>query len=170
MRSRRSVLLLGCLVVGLGLGASTVFAASAPNAAHLTKDCATFSGVAPTYCTIKTSNIGPIAPGTKVWYLGPVVANTYFLSSDVTLEAGAGNTAIGYCIFKTQASSVIPVGLCTFWKGTGALTGFTAVLDVTIDETGSWHWDGTYYFDQQLAPALPEPATYILASGQGGSF
>ena len=49
------------------------------------------------------------------------------------------------------------MGLCTFWKGTGTLAGFTSVVDVTIDATGLWHFDGMYYFGDPPVP--PDTST-----------
>ena len=142
MRPTRSAILVLGALLALGIHTSGVSASSTPHAAHLTKDCSTYDGVAPALCTIADSDLGQIPIGTKVWYLGPVLTNSYFLSSNVSLDAGAGDTATGYCIFEAKPST----GICTFWKGTGSLAHFTATFDVSIDSTGLWHWDGIYYF------------------------
>ena len=162
MRSLR----IACLVVGAILAlvarAPVVSATSTPHPAHLTKDCTTYTGETPTYCSIVKSDLAAIPVGTKVWYKGPVLTNSYFLSSDVTLDTGQGDTATGYCIYETRSS----MGLCTFWKGTGGLAGLTAVLDVTIDASGVWHWDGEYYFDDtaKAEPTAPMDMTHVLNS------
>lgn len=153
MRSTRSVLFVVGAILAFGIGASTVAAASTPNPLHVTKDCGTFTGVKPSYCTITVSNLSTIPPGSKIWYTGPVLTNSYFLSSNVTLNAGKGDTATGYCIFQARTS----VGLCTFWEGTGKLLGFTSVVDVTIDAAGLWHFDGMYYFADPPKP--PDTST-----------
>ena len=82
-------------------------------------------------CTIAESDLAAVPVGTKVWYLGPVLTNSYFLSSNISLEA-VGGTATGYCIFVSKPST----GICTFWTGTGTLARFTAVLDVTAMPPG----------------------------------
>ena len=68
----------------LGIRASGVSASSTPHEAHLTKDCSTYDGTTPSLCTIADSDLGVVPIGTKVWYLGPVLTNSYFLSSSIT--------------------------------------------------------------------------------------
>jgi hypothetical protein len=109
---------------------------------HIAKNCSTDTGIPPTFCTIAASNFRALPVHAKVWYLGPVLSNAYFLSSNIKIDAWHGNTTTGYCQVDARDSS----GICTFWKGTGTLTGFHAVLHVTIDSKGLWHWDGSYYF------------------------
>lgn len=149
-RARSAILLLGA-ILALGIRASAVSATSTPHEAHLTKDCSTYTGVAPSLCTISASDLGVIPVGAKVWYLGPVLTNSYFLSSNVSVDAGNGNKATGYCIFEAKES----VGLCTFWEGIGNLARFTAVFNVTIDTQGLWHLDGIYYFSDLPVSAVP---------------
>lgn len=142
MRPARRILAIAVAVVALMGSAVSVSASSTPHELHLVKDCAANTGVAPTYCTIKSSNLRLLPPRAKVWYLGPVLADAYFISSNIKIDAWHGNTAIGYCQVDARKST----GICTFWKGTGTLIGFHAVLQVSIDAKGLWHWDGTYYF------------------------
>ncbi len=151
MRPGRTIILVLGAILAFGIRASAVSATSTPHEAHLTKDCSTYDGVAPSLCTVSASDLGIIPTGTKVWYLGPVLTNSYFLSSNVSLDAGNGNKATGYCIFEAKES----VGLCTFWEGVGSFAGFTAVFNVTIDDGGLWHLDGIYYFSDQPVSAVP---------------
>jgi hypothetical protein len=37
------------------------------------------------------------------------------------------------------------VGMCTFWKGTGKLAGFHAVIHGSAESATAYHWDGFYY-------------------------
>ena len=151
MRPGRTTILVLGAIFAFGIRASAVSATSTPHEAHLTKDCSTYDGVAPSLCTVSASDLGIIPTGTKVWYLGPVLTNSYFLSSNVSLDAGNGNKATGYCIFEAKES----LGLCTFWEGIGSFAGFTAVFNVTIDDGGLWHLDGIYYFSDQPVSAVP---------------
>lgn len=153
MRPMRNVILVAGAILALGAWAPMVSAASTPNPLHVTKDCGTFNGVNPSYCTITVSNLALIPIGSKIWYTGPVLTNSYFLSSNVTLDAAHGNTATGYCMFEASTSK----GLCTFWKGTGTLAGFTSVVDVSIDAAGLWRFDGMYYISDQPTP--PDTST-----------
>jgi hypothetical protein len=110
---------------------------------HLVKDCSTFTGDIPSYCVISGSDYAPIPVGAKVNYLGPQLINPRFLSSNVLMDDLRGSTATGYCSFDPRPTE--QRGLCTFWDGTGALAGFTAIFVVTIDATGEWHLDGESY-------------------------
>lgn len=143
MRSIRILLVVACVVTALAT-APAVLAAPNPTEIHILKDCSEYTGEKPSLCTISESDLAALPEGTKIWYQGPVLTNTYFLSSNVLADAGNGSTAAGYCIFDARATE--SVGLCTFWQGTGALTGFTAILHVTVDAQRVWHWDGVYYF------------------------
>jgi hypothetical protein len=147
MGSARKVL----AVVGtiVALGAVVIPAASAGTALtpiHITKECSGFTGEAGSFCTITGSDFAAIPVGTKVVYLGPVIADPNFLSSKVRVRAGDGNTATGWCnaIYDPYH------GVCTFWKGKGTLAGFHASVDVTLDADGVFHWDGTYLFDSTV--------------------
>ena len=144
MRSIRIVLVVAAVVTALAALAPSALAAPNPTEIHIVKDCSEYTGEKPSLCTISASDLAALPAGTKVWYQGPVLTNTSFLSSNVLLDTGNGSTATGYCIFDARATE--SVGLCTFWQGTGALTGFTAILHVTVDAQGEWHWDGEYYF------------------------
>lgn len=116
-----------------------------PNATpiHLVKDCSMFTGEIPSYCSISSSDYAPIPVGAKVNYLGPLLINPHFLSSNVVIDDARGSTATGFCSFDARPGE--ERGLCTFWGGTGALAGFTAIFEVSIDATGLWRLDGESY-------------------------
>ena len=158
MRSVRMLFVLASSILGAMLLAPVTLAAPPAREIHLVKDCSTYTGENPSLCTISASDLRAIPVGTKVWYRGPVLTNVYFLSSNVTLEEEDGSAATGYCIFDARATE--STGLCTFWSGTGVLTGFTAILHVTIDDVGEWHLDGEYYF----AGAIEHPMAGRLSS------
>jgi hypothetical protein len=118
-------------------------ATSTGTAIHLVKDCSTFTGVIPSYCEISSSDYPAIPVGAKVNYVGPLLDNPYFLSSNVVIDDAHGNTATGYCIFDARPGE--SRGFCAFSAGTGALAGFTAIFKVSIDAIGGWHLDGESY-------------------------
>ena len=151
MRSRRILLVVAGTILALGAIAPTTLANSTPSPLHLIKDCGTFG--TSSYCTITVSNLDVLPPGTKIRYTGPILDNAYFLSSNVTADAGPAGKATGYCIFNGKTST----GLCTFWRGTGSLARFNAILDVTVDSLGLFHLDGMYYFADQAKP--PDTST-----------
>ena len=142
MHSTRILLVVAGTVLALGALAPTTLANTPPSPLHLIKDCGTFNGGPASYCTITVSNLDVLPLGTKIRYTGPILDNAYFLSSNVTVDAGPGGKATGYCIFNGKTST----GLCTFWSGTGKLAGFNAIVDVTVDNLGLFHLDGQYYF------------------------
>jgi hypothetical protein len=92
-------------------------------------------------CTVVTSEDGPLPIGTEAVYtireLGTV------LSANLVLTTPDGDTAAGHCTLSFKTG----LGTCTFARGTGALAGFHANLDVTFDfATGVTTWEGTYHF------------------------
>ena len=143
MRPVTVLLAIGCAILSLGVVAPIALATSPSHEIHLTKDCHTYDGQIPSLCTISGSDYDDVPVGTKVWYQGPLLTGSYFLSSRILLETPAGPTADGWCIFNAKTS----LGMCTFFAGTADLTGFHALLDVTIDADGIWHLDGTYYLE-----------------------
>ena len=135
-----ALLVLAC--VAPAVGAASPAPSDAPNSVHLVKDCSKFTGQSGTSCTIVASNLDVIPVGSQYIYYGPQISNPMFISSQMVIDAGGGNTAFGYCVVDLHAGAS---GLCTYWAGTGTLTGFNAVLNVTVDQdTGLWHLDGTY--------------------------
>ncbi len=62
-------------------------------------------------------------------------------SSTTILKTPSGATATGYCLGDNQSG----IGMCTFWKGTGTLSGFHALIAVTCSGV-TCKWDGRYYF------------------------
>ena len=142
MRSVQRYLFVAAAILALTVATVPVSASSSLHEIHITKDCSKDTGIAPAYCTVAASSLRAIPVHAKVWYLGPILSNAYFLSSNIKIDAWHGNTATGYCQVDAKDSS----GICTFWKGTGTLAGFHAVLHVSIDSKGLWHWDGSYYF------------------------
>ena len=67
------------------------------------------------------------------------------LDSNVILDAGGGNRAIGRCTLDLTTG----LGLCTFSDGTGNFAGFHARVKVSPPTDGkNWHWDGVYGFDE----------------------
>jgi hypothetical protein len=135
----------GLLTFSLGVAAvaAPVFAADPPKMQPFTlsKDCSQYSGGVPSFCTVLESNVTALKKGTKILYYGPVNDSPAFSSSNVVLDNGAGDTAMGNCIVDNDAG---PKGMCAFYAGSGALAGFMAIVQVTVDAKQVWHWDGSY--------------------------
>ena len=156
MRSVRLLVLLGGTLMAL-VGLAPPASAAAPTfPIHLVKDCSTFTGTTPSFCVVSSSEFPDIPVGSKVWYLGPILQDTLFLSSNVLLDTGHGSTATGYCINEARPEGdPRSTGMCSFWDGTGDLAGFHAVVDVSIDASQEFHWDGVYYYPNVALGDLP---------------
>jgi len=130
------------LVLILSVSGVTTSAASGRNGnLHVTKECSTYTGGAGQFCTITSSNIAEIKAGSKVFYDQAAGTPTGMLDSNVILDAGDGNRAVGRCTLDLRTYK----GLCTFSDGTGDLAEFRARVDVSLG-AGVFYWDGTYSF------------------------
>jgi hypothetical protein len=144
----RSVLRL--FVVVATIGALTAIAPSAlaesPRSGdlHVTKECSQYTHLAGGFCTITSSNLKAIEPGSRVIYLQALVPPV--LDTDVVLDPpGPGNNmAFGH----VHLDLVTKVGWVTFAGGTGKFTHFHGSVVVTRDSNipFGWYWDGTYSF------------------------
>ena len=105
----------------------------------LSKECSKFTAHSGDFCTITESSMAAIPKGSKVFYFGPILGPV-ILATDVVLDAGDGNIALGSCNVELAKAA----GTCTFRAGSGTLTGFQAIVTLTIHATGRFHWDGGY--------------------------
>jgi hypothetical protein len=110
---------------------------------RVTKECSQYTGQAGGYCTITSSNVPAIKVGAKVVYVQDQTANAAagIFATDMFLDAGAGNMAVGHCTLDAAN-----FGLCTFSDGTGQFAGFHARVDVSYLGGPNWAWDGTSYY------------------------
>jgi hypothetical protein len=124
-------------------GAASVSASSGRSGdLHVTKECSAYTGLAGSFCTITSSDLGEIQIGSKVLYDQAAGVPTGMLDSNVVLDAGNGDRAVGRCTLDFATG----LGLCTFSDGTGQFAGFHARVDVTHLGGPNWAWDGTYSF------------------------
>jgi hypothetical protein len=132
------------LTVSLTIGTVSLSAASEQKGdVHIVKECSQYNQMPGGFCSIKTSDIALISPGTKVYYdQGPGIP-AGLLDSNVVLDAGAGNRALGRCTLDFATGR----GLCTFSDGTGSFAGFQARIEVSYVGGFDWGWDGTYSID-----------------------
>jgi hypothetical protein len=135
----RSILTAAATAAFCLTGALPVSAADDLKPLSLAKECSKFTGKPGDYCTITASNFGAVPVGARVIYYGPVIGPV-ILASAILIDAGDGNTAIGSCNVNLPKSA----GTCTFWAGSGTLAGFQAIVTLTIDNKGLFHWDGGY--------------------------
>ena len=134
------------LTLSLSAGTASVSALSAQDARtgrlHVTKNCTGYDNKAGDSCTITSSTLGAIADA-KVTYDQAADIPLGMLDSNVVLDAGNGNWAVGRCTVGSSG------GLCTFTDGIGELAGFQARVDVSYISGDDWAWEGTYRFDPQ---------------------
>jgi hypothetical protein len=132
------------------LTCSVVLADAKNRNLHATKACpGVVTGAPGGSCVFTSSTLGLIVVGSQILYdqlpYLRVLADptSGLLDSNVVLDAGDGNRAVGRCTLDFQTL----LGLCTFSDGTGTFAGFEARVDVDCTPTGSpCTWDGTYGF------------------------
>jgi hypothetical protein len=125
-------------------GGTPVSASSAQSGElHVKKECSEYTGSAGSFCTFTRSNLAAIKVGSKIFYDQADGIPIGMLDSNVVLDAGNGNRAVGRCTVDDKTN----LGLCTFSDGTGAFAGFHA--RVKVDCTSVCRWDGTYRFGSE---------------------
>jgi hypothetical protein len=128
------------LTFALSAGVPSLSAFSERRDLHVTKECSQDLGRAGDFCTITSSNVAEIKVGSRVYYDQALGIPAGLLDSNVILDAGNGDRAVGRCTLDLSTG----LGLCTFSDGTGQFTGFRARVDV--DCRSGCRWDGTYSF------------------------
>jgi len=141
MRPARSLLVVVATILAFSVLAPTV-SATPHQDFHLDKTCAS-----DVLCTLLDSNFKPFRPGTHVTYVTDWPNGLTY----PTIKVRHGSTT-GICDWNHPHGSVF--AKCTFSQGTGVLTGFHLVVDVTVtgdpgDPASIWHWDGRYWFGPQ---------------------
>jgi hypothetical protein len=130
------------LTLVLSIGVASVSASARKGDLHVEKNCKDYHGAAGEFCMITVSDLSEIEVNAKVFYDQPAGIPGGMLDSNVVLDAGNGDRAVGRCTLDFVSLS----GLCTFSDGTGQLTGFHARVDVSHLGGYDWAWDGTYSF------------------------
>jgi hypothetical protein len=89
-------------------------------------------------CTIQHADFKWFPAGTKVHYTS---ANATGDVVQATIAIDNGSTD-GECVWSSPVNAV-----CTFGPGTGRLSQFHLVVDVTANaDVSLWFWDGAYWF------------------------
>ena len=130
------------LTISLGTGVALADDEGRSGAFHATKDCTAYNGLSGGHCTITSSNLAQIPAGSNVYYDQVAGVPTGLLDSNIVLDAGHGNRAVGRCTLDLTTG----IGLCTFSDGLGTLAGFSARINVSFLHGKLWAWDGTYSF------------------------
>ena len=113
-------------------------------ALHVTKECSQYSLAAGSFCTIKSSNLSAIKPGSRVVYASAAGDPTPgVLDSDLLIDGPGGNTAFGHVVLDLPTLT----GVVTFSGGTGAFIHFRAgPIAVACPAFPDCSWDGPYSF------------------------
>lgn len=146
--ARALALSAGLIAVTLSLSAADDSASASSERKerlHVTKECSTYTGLAGQFCTVTSSNLAAIKVGSKIFYDLPAGTPAGLLDTDIVLDAGTGNRAIGHCTIDLATA----IGLCTFSDGIGKFAGFQARVDVTHTGGANWRWDGTFSFSPE---------------------
>jgi hypothetical protein len=138
------LLVAGFVTLSLSTGVASVSASPERKQGplHVTKECSEYTGQAGSFCTFTSSNLAAIKVGSKIFYDQAAGTPAGLLDSNVVIDAGDGNRAVGRCTLDLSTY----VGLCTFSDGTGEFTGFHARLDVSPAGGPNFIWDGTYSY------------------------
>lgn len=140
-------LVLAAGFVTLPLGAPSASASDVRRGRiHLIKDCSGKTAEPGSFCVVTSANLPEIVAGSKVFYFQSPIPSTGLQDSNVVLDAGDANRAVGRCTLDL----VTRIALCTFSEGTGTFIGFHARINGSpgTDAT-NYHWDGTYHFSRQ---------------------
>ena len=135
--SLRKLLALAAVVAALTAFAPSA-AASSAKSFHLLKTCS--SNV---LCTVTADTFAPIPADTDVTYTWD--ATRPWLAYP-TIVVRNGSTT-GVCDWNQPGPTVLAI--CSFHGGTGRLTQFNLVVDVSVDADNVWHWDGVYWYGRR---------------------
>ena len=150
MTSIKAVFALLVATVAIGAFAvpsSAANSGSSPRlgALHVTKECSQYNLGAGSFCTITSSNLTAIKPGSKVVYATAAGDPTPgMLDSDLVIDGPGSNTATGHVVLDVRTLT----GVVTFAGGTGVFTHFHAgPLAVACPAFPDCSWDGPFGFD-----------------------
>jgi hypothetical protein len=112
---------------------------------HVEKECSTYTGQAGDICTITSSTLKEIEPGSRVIY-ATGASSEGILDTDVVLDLpGPGNNAaFGHC--TVDLNKIDGTTGCVFSGGTGKFTWFHASVVLSVVGGAVLAWDGTYSF------------------------
>ena len=138
MRSIQRLLAVMGTVVAL-MAFAPVASAGSHQDFHLDKTCAGDASEPLGFvCTIQHADFKWFPAGTKVHYTSQNAAGDV-VQATIAIDNGSTD---GECVWGSPVNAV-----CTFSPGTGRLSQFHLVVDVTANaDVSIWYWDGTYWF------------------------
>jgi hypothetical protein len=142
---RTKTLVLAIAAAGLVAAAGSATANPRSGSLHVTKTCppSQYQGQAGGFCTITSSNINAIKPGSRVVYASAADFTHGVLDSDLVIDGPGNNNAFGHVVLDLSTFT----GTVTFWGGTGEFTHFQAgPIAVACPAYPDCSWDGPYRF------------------------
>ena len=109
---------------------------------HVEKECSAYTGHAGDICTITSSTVKAIEPGSRVIYASDAVGASVDTDVRLDLPGPGNNAAFGHCTVDLATGT----GACTFSGGTGKFTWFQASVIVSPLGGADFAWNGTYGF------------------------
>jgi hypothetical protein len=109
---------------------------------HVEKECSAYTGHAGDICTITSSTVKAIEPGSRVIYASDAVGASVDTDVRLDLPGPGNNAAFGHCTIDLATGT----GACTFSGGTGKFTWFQAEIVVSPLGGPDFEWNGTYRF------------------------
>jgi hypothetical protein len=111
---------------------------------HVTKECSHYTLGAGSFCTITSSNVSAVKPGSRVVYASAAGDPTPgVLDSDLAIDGPGGNIAFGHVVLDLPTLT----GVVTLSGGTGVFAHFHAgPLAVACPAFPDCSWDGPYGF------------------------
>jgi len=142
----KRIIALALAIAAAGLMTAAALSTANPRSGtmHVTKTCppSQYQGQAGGFCTITSSNINAIKPGSRVVYASAVSGGR--LNSDLAIDGPGNNTAYGHVVLDLSTFT----GTVTFSGGTGVFSHFSAgPIAVACPEFPDCSWDGPYSFD-----------------------
>ena len=124
-----------------GIVATSGSATPRSGALHVTKECSQYQGHAGEFCTITSSSINTIKPGSKVFYASAAALGA--LNSDLVIDGPGNNNTFGHVVLNLSTLS----GTVTLSGGTGEFSHFHAgPITVACPAFPACSWDGPYSF------------------------
>ncbi|HET9674174.1 MAG TPA: hypothetical protein VFP31_05130 [Gaiellaceae bacterium] len=108
---------------------------------HVEKECSEYTGEAGSFCTIASSNVDAIPPGSKVVY-SEAATPEGGLDTDIVVNTPNGDTVHGHVVLDGSTQT----GTVTLAGGTGEFAELAADLVVAPLAAPSYSWDGPYSY------------------------
>ncbi len=140
---RTMVLVLAIAAAGIVATAGSATADPRSGVLHLTKDCSQYTFQAGSFCTVTSSNINAIQPGSKVVYGSAANVALDVLDSDLVIDGPGNDTVFGHVVLDLSTLT----GTVWLSGGTGAFAHFHAgPLAVACPAYPVCSWVGPYSF------------------------